>query len=75
MARWTVAHRYRSSRDGQAYGPWMPGDVVDLDDDVAEWVNRDSPGCLQAEQPEVAERAKPPGRDRQHRGGTNRGRS
>jgi hypothetical protein len=80
MPEFTVAHAYRSSRDGQPFGPWKPGDVVELLDADAEWVNRDSPGCLltfpaPASTPEAepAARAKPAGRDRQHRGGANRG--
>jgi hypothetical protein len=77
MADFTVAHAYAARRDGRQLGPWQAGDVVDLEGDDADWVNRDSPGCLTpvdaapAEQPG---RQKPAGRDRQHRGGQNRGR-
>lgn len=28
-------------------GPWLKGDVVDLKDDLAEAINRDSPGVLE----------------------------
>lgn len=73
MPRYEVVHSYRSARDGQQFGPWRPGDFVELDDADAAWVNRDSPGCLIAPPGEDPVRAKPPGRDRQHRGGANRG--
>lgn len=76
-----VRHRYAAYRDGRQIGPWAEGDRVDIDDADAEWVNRDSPGCLLAASagPEPAApadepaRQKPAGRDRQHRSGANRG--
>jgi hypothetical protein len=78
--RYEVRHAYRSSRDGQQYGPWAGGETIELSEADADWVNRDSPGCLLAAggvveaAPEVGEeRQKPPARNRQHRGGTNRG--
>lgn len=46
MPKYTVNHAYRSFRDGVQYGPYEPGTVVELTDTDAEWVNRDSPGCL-----------------------------
>lgn len=46
MQRYQVHHRYRSTLDGQTFGPWEPPDTVELSDVDAEWVNRDSPGCL-----------------------------
>lgn len=70
MARYTTNHAYKSHRDGQQFGPWAAGETVDLDPDDAAWVDRDSPGCLTADGD--AERQKPAGRDRQHRGGSNR---
>jgi hypothetical protein len=73
----TVVHAYTARRDGQQFGPWMAGDVVGLEQEDAEWVLRDSPGSLapvDAAPAEAAERQKPAGRDRQHRGGQNRGR-
>lgn len=79
VARYDVNHPYRSRRDGVDYGPWAAGDTVDLHPDDAEWVNRDSPGCLTepaAEpepEPEPVKRAQPKAADRQHRGGRNRG--
>lgn len=48
MADYTVNHRYTSRRDGVQFGPYEPGTVVQLDESDAEWVNRDSPGCLTA---------------------------
>jgi hypothetical protein len=73
----TVVHAYTARRDGLQFGPWQPGDVVNLEPADAEWVLRDSPGSLtpvDAGPAEVAERQQPAGRDRQHRGGQNRGR-
>ncbi|NMO52023.1 hypothetical protein HH310_12550 [Actinoplanes sp. TBRC 11911] len=88
MARYQVAHKYRSTRDGQQFGPYLVGDVVELSDEDAAWVNRDSPGCLEAEKPAKPEpdpdpepdpaddaepeREKPPTPNRQRRGGANR---
>ena len=46
MAEYIVGHRYESFRDGQRFGPYLPGDTVDLTEVDAEWVNRDSPGTL-----------------------------
>lgn len=75
--QYTVQHTYRSA--GVRLGPWKAGDVVELDVETADWVNRDSPGCLfaarLADEPAPVEplaRRKPPGRDRQHRGPGNR---
>lgn len=76
MPQYNVQHRYRSYRDGQQFGPWQAGETVELDVADAEWVNRDSEGCLA---PVEAAEEKPGGRqqtkaaDRQHRGGSNRG--
>jgi len=82
--QYEVRHAYRSSRDGQQFGPWRAGEVIELSEADADWVNRDSPGCLLAaggvvegapppESEADAERQKPPGRNRQHRGSPNRG--
>lgn len=84
MAVFKVQHAYRSSRDGQQYGPWAEGDRIELEQADAEWVNRDSPGCLlaaggvvkgtpEADGDDGPERQKPAGANRQHRGGPNRG--
>lgn len=82
MAVFEVRHRYAAFRDGRQIGPWVAGDRVDIDDADAEWVNRDSPGCLVLadavlEEP-VADvdpepvREKPPAANRQARQGRNR---
>ena len=42
MPKFLVVHKYRSD----AFGPWEPGTVVELTPEQAEWVKRDSPGCL-----------------------------
>jgi hypothetical protein len=76
MAKYTVVHAYSARRDGLQFGPWQPDDVVDLEQADAEWILRDSPGSLApaADEPaETGERQKLAGRDRQHRGGANRG--
>lgn len=44
--RYLVGHRYTANRDGLTYGPWPRGTEVELDEEVAEWVKRDSPGAL-----------------------------
>jgi hypothetical protein len=83
MGRFEVVHAYTAHRDGRQFGPWAPDEFVELDQADADWVNRDSPGCLlaaggiledaQGDAAAVEQRPKPAGRDRQHRGGTNRG--
>ena len=40
--KYAVQWPYRTDR----LGPWVQGEVVDLDEETAEWVNRDSPGVL-----------------------------
>lgn len=77
MPRYTVNHAYRAFSDGVQYGPYEQGTVVELVEADAEWVNRDSPGCLtpvgakpaKAEEPERQASATP---NRQHKGGRNR---
>lgn len=76
MDAYQVQHRYAAYRDGQQIGPWVEGDKVELSAADAEWVNRDSPGCLLAAGgvvKDAPEREKPAGPNRQHRGGPNRG--
>lgn len=46
MTRYVVQQSYRAERDGDLVGPWAKGDEIDLDDDVAAFVNVDSPGTL-----------------------------
>lgn len=72
MAKYLVNHVYASYRDGVHYGPWTPGETVELEDELAEWVNRDSEGTLSeipakdAEDEKEREAPKPP--NRQHKG-------
>jgi len=75
MDRFEVRHRYAAYRDGEQYGPWQPGDTVELSAEAAEWILRDSPGAISqvvvnANKP--AERAAKPAANRQHKGGRNR---
>jgi hypothetical protein len=46
-AEFTVGHDYSSVRDGETYA-WKKGDRVEVDTELADWVNRDSPGTLAA---------------------------
>lgn len=92
MPEYLVQHAYRSARDGAEFGPWKAGEIVELTDADAEWLNRDSPGVVAVPKPaapavelepapkpeadelvESVERQQPPVRDRQARGGRNRG--
>jgi hypothetical protein len=82
MPGFEVQHAYRSTRDGVQFGPWQAGETVELSEADAEWVCRDSPGCLLAaggiveatpEPKDGEERQKPVGANRQHRGSRNRG--
>ena len=43
MKRYQVQWDYRTS----SLGPWQAGDVVELDEETAAYVQRDSPGVLQ----------------------------
>jgi hypothetical protein len=76
MPTYTVNHAYRALRDGAVFGPYEPGTTVELSDADAEWVNRDSPGCL-TEAATAKAKAEPEGatvgaNDRQHKGGRRR---
>jgi hypothetical protein len=89
MPRYVVQHGYSSWRDGVPWGRWEAGQVIDLREVDADWVNTDSPGCLAVEaQPQPADAASEadaeaddtqreatPARNRQHRGGKTRGAS
>lgn len=70
MATFKVTQDYRASalRGGGAL-VLVSGDTVELDDDVAEFVERDSPGTLTEA---TQKRQASAGRDRQARGGRNR---
>ena len=48
MGRYVVQQRYAARGPSDQLGPWRVGTEVDLDDAVAEWVNRDSAGTLVA---------------------------
>jgi hypothetical protein len=80
MVRKVVTRRYSAWNNGPV-GGWQVGAEVDLDEDVAAWVERDSPGTLvdpAPPEPEPApepERQASPPANRQHRGGRNRARS
>jgi len=52
--RYRVMHRYGSS----TYGPWVEGDHVELNEDQAAWVNRDSEGTLKLVDPQEQAEAK-----------------
>jgi hypothetical protein len=58
MPAYQVNHSYRSSTQG----PFEAGAVLELDEATAEWVNRDSPGCLElvVDEPVPAEPVKSP---------------
>lgn len=47
MSTYKVAHRYAAVYRSQPIA-FDEGATVEVDDDTAEWVNRDSPGCLVA---------------------------
>lgn len=69
---YTINHSYRSTRDGQTYGPWVAGDKVELSDADAEWLERDSPGVIATPEPEPAERQAKSAPNRQQRATRNR---
>ena len=72
MSAYKLNHGYTSRRDGQTFGPWEKGEVVELDQADAEWIERDSPGALSPVDEPKQQRQKPAAPDRQHRGGANR---
>lgn len=78
MPRYVVQHAYRADRDGETQGPWVKGDEVELEAEVAQWVNQDSPGALAEVTPAKAAQSKPAQSkpaataNRQAKGGTNR---
>ncbi len=76
MAVYTVAHKYRCTTDGRSYGPWVPGEKVDLTPVEAEWLERDSPGVLEPlvrQEKQTANRQDRPTANRQLRSGKDRG--
>jgi len=44
MKRYQVQWNYRAS----GLGPWQAGDIIELDEETAAYVLRDSPGALQS---------------------------
>ncbi len=44
MRRYRVTRAYFSDQGGRRFGPWTAGSEVELSEDEAAWVNRDSPG-------------------------------
>ena len=46
IVRYLVVHPYSAATAAGTFGPWQPGDEVNLDEADAEWVIRDSPGVL-----------------------------
>lgn len=49
MPRYTVTQSYSAERSDASvtpFGPWSPGDEVELDEPDADWVNTDSAGTL-----------------------------
>lgn len=70
MPKYTVNHSYRAFHDGRQYGPYEASTVVELDASDAEWVNRDSPGCLSVAEEKVEQPPVQP--NRAHKGGRNR---
>lgn len=71
MAQYTVQHRYSAYRDGIRFGPWDKGDTIDLSEADADWINRDSEGCVAPVKLAAAKTADP-SPDRQHKGGRSR---
>ena len=42
-----MKYKFRWNYKSSYGGPWLKGDVVDLKEDLAEAINRDSPGVLE----------------------------
>lgn len=52
MMRYRVAHDYRSARnDSRTRTILRTGEIVDLQPENADWLNRDSPGVLEPVEP------------------------
>lgn len=47
MGHYRATRDYQSNHNGRTFG-YSEGDECEVDDAVAEWVNRDSPGTLEA---------------------------
>lgn len=61
--RYVVHHRYAGEHGGVRYGPWVAGEEVDLDEDVAAAINEHSPAAL-TPAPVEPEAARPAARRR-----------
>lgn len=75
MPKYTVNHRYTARRDGITFGPWTAGDTVELTEPDAEWVSRDSEGCLTEVKPKAVKADDGDGKagpNRQHQPAKNR---
>lgn len=48
MGLYVVNHAYSANSGGKAIGGWSGGETVELEDDLAAWVNRDSECTLTA---------------------------
>jgi hypothetical protein len=73
MPRYTVQHTYRADRDGEHLGPWVADEEVELEAEVAQWVNQDSPGALvEVTQAKPARAKTAAAANRQAKGGPNR---
>lgn len=81
MPTYRITRAYQANRDGATWGPYAPDQLLDLREDDADWLNRDSPGLAvpHVEAPPEPEldpgpAQEPPTRDatptanRQHRG-------
>lgn len=68
MKKYKVQWDYRSA----TLGPWVKGEVVELDPALAEAVNRDSPGVLRPVTARTKKRAKKSSKDRMARGSKDR---
>lgn len=57
MPRYIVVHGYAANHNGRGFGPWVPGEEIELDEADAAWVDRDSPGALAEAVPAVPQPA------------------
>ena len=59
MPKYRVHHVYAAYRDGVHYGPYTPGEEIEIEQELADWMNRDSPGVLEEvrEMPPTPDRA------------------
>ena len=71
MSKYKVQWKYSSGLGG----PWLAGDIVDLSVDLADYINRDSPGVLkpvkETAKEQTSKSAEKP-KDKTGKGGKNR---